>query len=107
MVCVTLGVQEGAPAVGDTPTERDPECNVSVRLVLPEPARFYTVRAITTHRMHAPSDELQLVLHTKVALIEPSFSRLGGPDLAYPLAVNLTAYAPAENPADNSAVVLR
>ena len=107
-VCVTISVQAGAAAAGRTPTEQTPsECNASVRLLLVEPARFYTIRAITTHRMHAPSEELNLTLHTKVALSKPRLSRPGGTALAYSLEANLTANASAEDPADIPAVVLR
>ena len=104
MVCLSVGVQRGTSL---TPTERAPQCSASAHLVLDEAARFYFVRAITTHRMHLPSSELSLSLHTKVALPPPCFSQPGGPALAYPLTVNLTANASAEDPADVPLVVIR
>ena len=107
MVCLTVGVQGGAPGIGLTPTERASQCGASSQLVLGEAARFYSVRAITTHRMHLPSSELNLSLHTKVALPPPRFSQPGGPALAYPLTVNLTANASAEDPADVPLVIIR
>ena len=107
LVCLTVSVQRGAPGTGLTPTERAPQCNASAELVLGEAARFYSVRAITTHRMHLPSSELNLSLHTKVALPPPSLSQPGGPALAYPLTVNLTANASTEDPADVALVIIR
>ena len=106
-VCLGVGVQRGAPGAGRAPSERGPQCSARRELVLDEAARFYTVRAIVAHRMHLPSIELNLSLHTKVALPAPRFSRPGGPALAYPLAVNLTANASAEDPADVPHVIIR
>ena len=107
-VCISLDVQGGAPAIGHSLTERAAsECNTSMRLLMLEPARFYTIRAITTHRMHAPSEEFHLTLHTKVALPTPHLSQPGGPTLAYQRHVHLTAYASAADPADIPGIVLR
>ena len=107
-VCITLDVQGGTPAIGHSVTERAPsECNTSIRLLMLEPARFYTIRAITSHRVHTPSEELHLTLHTKVALPKPHLSHPGGSALAYPRDVHLTAHASADDPADIPAVVLR
>ena len=107
-MCITLDVQGGAPAIGHSVTERAPsECNTSIRLLMLEPARFYTIRAITSHRVHTPSEELHLTLHTKVALPKPYLSHPGGSALAYPRDVHLTAHASADDPADIPAVVLR
>ena len=106
-VCIAVAVQRGGPGAGLAPSERAPQCSASSELVLEEAARFYTVRAITTHRMHLPSIELNLSLHTKVALPAPRFSQPGGLALAYPLAVNLTANASAEDPTDVPHVIIR
>jgi hypothetical protein len=107
-VCITLDVQGGASAIGHSLTERAlTECNASIRLLMLEPARFYTIRATTTHRMHTSSEELHLTLHTKVALPKPRLSQPGGPALAYPREMYLTANASADDPADIPAVVLR
>lgn len=106
-VCLAVAVERGAPGAGLAPSERAPQCSASSELVLDEAARFYTVRAITSHRMHLPSIELNLSLHTKMALPAPRFSLPGGPALAYPLAVNLTANASAEDPTDVPHVIMR
>ena len=106
-VCLTLNVERGVANAGQAPDERESQCGTSLQLDLSQPARFYTVRAITSHRMHLPSDELHLTLHTKVALPLPNLSQPGGPLLAYPLAVRLTANVTAEDPADSVSVVFR
>ena len=123
-VCVTMMSSPGAAPEGDAPKEahwtsqsssliwsqplpEPAQCAPTVQLNLRRPARFYVIRAVTTHRMHVCSGETFLVFHTKVALPRPSLSPLGGVAHAHPLAVHLSANATAEEPSDSDGVVIR
>ena len=103
----TVDARPTASPVGLAPSEAMPESGVT-SLILGLRAQFYTVRAITTHRMHLPSEELTLILHTKVSLPEPTVHPpLAGLARPFPLVVSVMANTSAEHAVDEGEVRLR
>ena len=97
----TIASQPSSIPTGTTPTTQSPVFTngTSIPLNLSEPAYLYQLRAISTHRIHLPSDEYAPVFHTKVALGTPSLSPAGsdsaGESNIYELAVTVNATVPA------------
>ena len=102
----TMDARPLASPIGLAPSETIPAPGVT-SLLASLRAHFYTVRAITTHRMHLPSEELTLLLHTKVPLPEPTLHPLAGEARPFPLAVSVMANASAEHAVDEGEVTLR
>ena len=103
----TFTSQPSTQPSGVEVTETSPVLGTQL-LNFSEPAHLYTLRAISSHRMHLPSDEYTPFFHTKQKLGTPVIDTPGGIGHVYALQVTVSVTIPVPaQPVDSGAIELR